>query len=125
VALTLPAGWSVAPPRQFTPGSLTFVTSLKTMALRFSIQPLGIADTRSPADPIAAAAAGVAALTHGLTTRARNFPVTVAGLPAVMLLDMALAHIPCSRCEDELNHLDAQNEALMPMSAVSESRSRE
>lgn len=88
VALTLPAGWSVAPPRQFTPGSLTFVTSLKTMALRFSIQPLGIADTRSPADPIAAAAAGVAALTQGLTTRARNFPVTVAGLPAVMLLDM-------------------------------------
>lgn len=88
VSVMPPAGWSVAPAGQYTPGSLTFVKAVTISTgsdPRMSIQPLGtitttsntVAATTSAADALVARSDGSLPVTRTM--------VTIAGVPAIAL----------------------------------------
>jgi len=79
VAVVPPRGWRLAPPGQYTPGSLDFTLQGR---IRFSVQPLGAVDSRHQ---LCAAGAAAAALTSlRFIQRFRPFPNATPPAPAVV-----------------------------------------
>ncbi len=84
VAVVPPQGWRLAPPNQYTPGSLDFTRQGR---IRLSVQPLGTVDTRH--QPRAANAAATALVRQSNSTAPiTRTPITVGGVPAVELRGM-------------------------------------
>ncbi len=87
VSVVPPAGWSVAPAGQYTPGALTFVRTMTTSLggdPRMSIQPLGTITTSNTVAAATAAAAALVAQGNGSLPVTRTM-VMVAGVPAIAL----------------------------------------
>lgn len=78
--VSLPSGWSVAPPGKYTPGTIGLIKGLDDV--RLSVQPLGLADTR---DEATAASTEADRLAQGLRVPITRTPVIVAGSRGVML----------------------------------------
>lgn len=84
VAIVPPQGWLLAPPGQYTPGSLDFTRQGR---IRFSVQPLGAVDARHQPCAANAAAAALVRQSNSTAQIART-PITVGGVPAVELRGM-------------------------------------
>lgn len=84
VAVTPPPAWRLAPPGQYSPGSLDFTLRGR---IRFSVQPLGLVAARR--QPCAANAAAAALIRQSNSTAPiTRAPITVGGVPAVEIRGM-------------------------------------
>jgi len=87
VALTVPTGWSVTPPRHFPPGALAFWTVVpgrQNATLHLIVEPVGLAQNCGDAQAATAVADALTAGTNSSRPILRD-QNTVAGAPAVFL----------------------------------------
>lgn len=85
---TLPAGWSLAPPGQYTPGTVALITTSNGESdVKLSVQPLGSGDTNNE---LAAATAEADKLVQAVSnpTTVMRTPVSVAEARGIMLTGM-------------------------------------